>query len=324
MSKDSVNKMSLGTGFFVEKDLIVTNFHVVKNSSQISIKFINKNQTYKVLGSLGVDRQNDLALLKVKEIGAKPLEFDTNSSQDVGDTVYVIGNPEGLEGTFSQGIISSIRGNRYIQITAPISKGSSGSPVLNNKGLVIGIAVGAISDGQNLNFAIPVSYLKDLISNKTDLVPLENAFVDNSSDEKGDLIQTLTWIKEKFEQNALPWQHTKTMTSEGCTVKFRHDWTDKTKRMSSMEMNLRDLDPKRVSIQESLFGDISWGVELKTFKDKPVMNSDRYYPDDPFAETRSKVSFRFVISFRDNELATRFSKAIRHAIELCGGQSEPF
>ena len=83
----------------------------------------------------------------------------------VGETVYAVGNPRGLEGTFSDGIISSIRpvgSDKLIQITAPLSPGSSGGPVLNRRGEVIGVSVLTIRDGQNLNFAIPSNYLRTL------------------------------------------------------------------------------------------------------------------------------------------------------------------
>ena len=85
----------------------------------------------------------------------------------VGETVYAVGNPRGLEGTFSQGIISSIRpvgSDKLIQITAPLSPGSSGGPVLNRKGEVIGVSVFTIRNGQNLNFAIPSNYVKPLLT----------------------------------------------------------------------------------------------------------------------------------------------------------------
>ena len=85
----------------------------------------------------------------------------------VGETVYAVGNPRGLEGTFSDGIISSIRPvgtDKLIQITAPLFPGSSGGPVLNRRGEVIGVSVLTIRDGQNLNFAIPSNYLKGLLS----------------------------------------------------------------------------------------------------------------------------------------------------------------
>ena len=94
------------------------------------------------------------------------LPLGDSSAVEVGEEVYAVGNPEGLEGTFSQGIISGIRrvGDRdLIQITAPISHGSSGGPVLNKHGQVVGIAVGAIRTGQNLNFAIPASELQLLV-----------------------------------------------------------------------------------------------------------------------------------------------------------------
>lgn len=76
---------------------------------------------------------------------------------EVGDNVYVVGNPRGLEGTFSQGLVSGVRnvkGNRYLQITAAISEGSSGGPILNESGQVVGIAVASVREGQNLNFAV--------------------------------------------------------------------------------------------------------------------------------------------------------------------------
>lgn len=90
----------------------------------------------------------------------------------VGDEVYAVGNPRGLEGTFSAGIISGIRtaeDARILQITAPVSPGSSGGPVLTIKGTVIGVAVAFLKGGQNLNFAIPVSDVKNLLA---DLKPV--------------------------------------------------------------------------------------------------------------------------------------------------------
>jgi hypothetical protein len=105
-----------------------------------------------------------LALLKVG--GSAPvLNLGPDSKPAVGDKVYVVGNPLGLEGTFSEGIISGIRSiesDSILQMTAPISPGSSGGPVMNDSGTVIGVAVATFKDGQNLNLAVPVTYLSRL------------------------------------------------------------------------------------------------------------------------------------------------------------------
>jgi hypothetical protein len=95
-------------------------------------------------------------------------------------SVFAVGNPRGLEGTFSSGIISGMRtlpnGVDYFQITAPVSPGSSGGPVLNQNGEVVGVVVGQLSGGQNLNFAIPIKYLRDLV--RDDRKSIERVTVD--------------------------------------------------------------------------------------------------------------------------------------------------
>lgn len=103
---------------------------------------------------------------------AKALPLAKDNFAQIGDEVYVVGNPEGLVGTFSQGIISAFRGTDYIQITAPISPGSSGDPVINRYGEVIGIATAFIKEGQNLNFAIPVAKLFPLLANRSSPKPI--------------------------------------------------------------------------------------------------------------------------------------------------------
>jgi hypothetical protein len=114
-----------------------------------------------------VDSTRDLALLSISGAKAPALALGDSNEVAVGDEVYVIGNPRGLEGTFSQGIISGIRqigSESLLQVTAPISPGSSGGPVLNSSGKVIGVAALTFRGGQNLNFAIPISYLQPLLS----------------------------------------------------------------------------------------------------------------------------------------------------------------
>lgn len=154
---------SLGSGFFVDQDVVATNYHVIEGATRVYARIIGQERELEVLETVAVDEQSDLALVRLAA-KARPLPLSKPSQMRVGDAVYVVGNPEGLEGTFSGGIVSALRGNKYIQITAPISHGSSGGPVLNRLGEVVGVAVGTIENGQNLNFAIPVSQLSTLRS----------------------------------------------------------------------------------------------------------------------------------------------------------------
>jgi tetratricopeptide (TPR) repeat protein len=159
--------ISLGSGFFVRTDVIATNYHVIKGASRLYAKLVGQQGVYRIKEVLTIDKDRDLALLKVAEVTAPVLSLGYNREVAIGDEVFVVGNPEGLEGTFSQGVISGIRsvaGKLYLQITAPISPGSSGGPVMNTSGEVIGVAVGTLRTGQNLNFAVPVSDLRFLLT----------------------------------------------------------------------------------------------------------------------------------------------------------------
>ena len=167
MMDNTGETLSIGSGFFVRQDLIVTNYHVIEGAASGTAKLVGKYRTYTIKGVTATEKSNDLALLKVSAYGVKPLRLGNSDRVKVGTQVYVAGNPKGLEGTFSDGIISSKRGGHVygrLQMTAPISPGSSGGPVLNRQGEVIGVSFMTIEGGQNLNFAIPSNYVKTLLS----------------------------------------------------------------------------------------------------------------------------------------------------------------
>jgi hypothetical protein len=168
-------RVSTASGFFIRDDLVVTNFHAIREGVRGHIKIVGARGAYVIAGVASLDRDKDLAIVRVPGVKATSLPLGSDSDARVGDKVYAVGNPMGLEGTFSDGIISGIRSvgpRRLIQITAPISPGSSGGPVLNESGLVIGIAVATLTEGQNLNFAIPASDLGPLLANAGRLLPL--------------------------------------------------------------------------------------------------------------------------------------------------------
>lgn len=161
------NEVATGTGFFISQDgRMITNYHVIEDAASAVIK--TKNQAfYAVEGLLAYSSEGDLALLKIKAVETPFLTLEDKNPGEIGERVVVIGSPLGLEDTLSEGIISAKRGfdtdAGYLQITAPISHGSSGSPVLNRNGRVIGIATLGSEKGQALNFAIPVEKLRNLI-----------------------------------------------------------------------------------------------------------------------------------------------------------------
>ena len=159
--------LSLGSGFFVGDGQIATNLHVVEGSTRGYAKLVGQETKFNIEGYTAIDEKRDLVILKVTAFGAQAISLGNSDSAQVGETVYAVGNPRGLEGPFSDGIISSIRPvgtDKLIQMTVPLSPGSSGGPVINHRGEVIGVSVLTIRDGQNLNFAIPSNYLKTLLT----------------------------------------------------------------------------------------------------------------------------------------------------------------
>ena len=168
----------LGSGFFVRDGEIASNLHVVEGAARGYAKLIGQKTKYDIEGITAVDSERDLVVLKISASGSPALSLGSSDAVQVGESVYAVGNPQGLEGTFSQGIVSSIRevgSDKLLQITAPISPGSSGGPVLNGKGEVIGVSVATFRGGQNLNFAIPSSYLKTLLGKAGPVKPLAQA-----------------------------------------------------------------------------------------------------------------------------------------------------
>jgi hypothetical protein len=161
--------VSLGSGFFIgDGSAVVTNFHVVQGAKQVVIK----TGSGKILYADSVyafDEKKDLAILKVASSGIRGLALGDSDKVPVGSSVVVIGNPEGLEKSVTNGLISGVRtfeSQKLFQISAPVSHGSSGAPVFDERGQVVGVVVAFLSDGQNLNFAIPVNQAAQLWINR--------------------------------------------------------------------------------------------------------------------------------------------------------------
>jgi len=161
-----------GSGFFINNQGdVITNWHVIENAHSAVIKTFEGN-SYLVKEVLGGSKESDLALLSVdtRNDTVQSLAI-SNLTPEIGERVLVMGNPLSLEFSVSDGIVAAIRNileylsGKVIQITAPVSSGSSGSPVMNMQGEVIAIAFYVYFHGENLNFAIPSQRVKEIIDN---------------------------------------------------------------------------------------------------------------------------------------------------------------
>jgi parallel beta-helix repeat protein len=174
-AKDSIFKVvahnpegeATGTGFAVSADgKIATNYHVIEGASKIFVKLPN-GRTVGIERVVAFDKRVDLAILQVQGVSLRPLPLGDSSAVKVGQEVCVMGSPLGLEQSFSTGVVSAKRvmdGFEWVQITTPISPGNSGSPVMTRDGTVIGVATFVAKEGQNLNFASSVKYLRMLLN----------------------------------------------------------------------------------------------------------------------------------------------------------------
>ncbi|MFH1665866.1 MAG: S1C family serine protease [Candidatus Omnitrophota bacterium] len=162
-------KRGVGSGFIVkETGVIVTNYHVIKMAQPAVVK-LGDGRTFREIYLISYDEKKDIAVIKIPAEGLPAVKADLSGEAKVGEKVSVIGNPRGLKNTISDGLLSQIRdtgkGFDIYQISAPISPGSSGGPVFNAEGEVVGIATSGYNAamGQNLNFAVPMKYAAGMI-----------------------------------------------------------------------------------------------------------------------------------------------------------------
>jgi serine protease Do len=170
----------LGSGFFLNEDgYLMTNFHVIEGETEISVEvYAQKNdqldrETYKQVKIIAINKFQDLALLHIEDKNAPKFKAITLGSSDalnVGDGVFAIGSPLGLERTVTQGILSTktrqMEGQLYLQTSAQINPGNSGGPLFNLAGEVVGVTNMKITFGEGLGFAIPVELVKAFLDHR--------------------------------------------------------------------------------------------------------------------------------------------------------------
>ena len=163
----------VGTGFIVDKTgLIATNLHVIAGETDIKVRLYKDPTEYQVMSVAGVDKGHDLALVRIApKHQLSTVKLGDSSVVSAGDQVVAIGNPLGVfDYSVSAGLISQVRPLSseltILQISAPISQGSSGGPLFNQFGEVIGVTTAIITSGQNINLAVPGNYLRPMMAQK--------------------------------------------------------------------------------------------------------------------------------------------------------------
>lgn len=162
-----------GSGVIVKSNgLIVTNYHVIADAVSARVRLHN-GDIYDTVEIAETDERKDLAVLKIKASDLPTVTLAPFDTIKVGSTLYALGSPRGLEGSLSQGVVSSIRaisdfdstlsGFRVIQFTAPVSPGSSGGPLIDEFGRLVGVVSSSLTGSQNINLGIPVKYINDLL-----------------------------------------------------------------------------------------------------------------------------------------------------------------
>ncbi len=155
-----------GSGFLVTANgAVVTNLHVVQGAAMARVKLPN-GDAYKTADVVEVDDAKDIAVLKIKGFKLPTVTLGDSDKTEVGENIVVISSPEGLVNSLSTGVISGVRRfdtHRVFQITSPISQGSSGGALFNSSGEVIGIVTYYFKSGQNINFAVPINYVRGMI-----------------------------------------------------------------------------------------------------------------------------------------------------------------
>ena len=170
----------LGSGFFLNEDgFLITNFHVIEGETRISVEVYHQKdgqldrKTYKQIRIIALNKFADLALLKVEDKDAprfKRVALGNADALSVGERVFAIGSPLGLERTVTEGILSTrtreMGGTLYLQTTAQINPGNSGGPLFNLSGEVIGVTNMKVTAGEGLGFAIPVEAVKFFLDHR--------------------------------------------------------------------------------------------------------------------------------------------------------------
>lgn len=373
--EDGKGNVSQGSGYFISPGAVLTNAHVVKGMSRgviiTTATNTTKSKTFLVNTILYFNSQDtDLALLASNE-GQKEqttiLPLAKPNDISIGETVYVLSNPEGLIGTISQGIVSSgIRRTGkmdLLQITAPISSGSSGGAVMNSHGEVIGIATSSLTSGQNLNFAVPAAqisqFLNQFVNDKSKIYGLADKIPNSwnvpkefllaqkenlqtkslppiSKDtSKPSLEETTNWLTDKIEGTTDSYSYFNPGVKKRLTVKSSVEKMSFSECIMDFEVKVENLfiDYYKYSVNLKLLKEVEAninlynqnGIWLSFSKNIEFEESTFDLDDGKLVWKGKKRTNEIVFIINNQDLAKKTEKAFSRAIELCKENvKEPF
>ena len=322
---------TFGSGFFISNDgTIVTNYHVIAHSKKLSI-YTDTNKEYTDITVLGYDVLKDIAILKINTQDKFPFCKIGDSNKIVlGDSIVVIGNPMGLRNTLSTGIISSLKQKDFIQITAPISPGSSGGALFNMYGEVIGITSSAILAGQNLGFCIPINEIHTIALNKP-LTPTQLSQTKSQLEAP----QNVRAFPLSSSEIALQWDYNPIIdyyyvyfcdTVDGEFIPFLDDYDYKKKFdwIESYSMSNYDLPAKTkiyyrvTAVKNGAESPVSQTVSATTFADDPTSLIDTVREGSFNQFPNQKIGSNFNTFFNKPTWTYFRSLQEEHVIEFTG------
>ncbi len=365
--------VSQGSGFILSADgLAGSNYHVLRAATHAVAECCG-GRKFEIVSVEGADLSKDLVVFQLSEVShtQKPdrlpyVEVASSTEMTVGERLIAVGSPQGLENTVSDGILSAVReyeGVRYLQITAPISPGSSGGPVLNTKGQLVGVATFQFTEGQNLNFAVAAEHVRPLLDQRFGTpfaqfqglvqraqaernAPGQPATVGRSAAAESKtkhgnrqpattLDETLQWLSGALgtEANYVDARRSlEVINADSCVVAINEVNKDDSEELLSRDwFSLADIDPEGIEILPSA---TRFRIHTTNYIDEIVHTERKLSLDKTgapwrdrmgrWAAERTQTRKSVYEGNMEMDLAPRFIKALKRAVELCGGKQSTF
>jgi S1-C subfamily serine protease len=346
MSDKDGHAIAQGSGFLISNDgMILTNYHVIAEGSSAVVKLPDRT-IYVVDGVLASDKVRDVAVIKAHGNNFRTLALGNSDQLQVGEEVVAIGNPLSLESTVSNGIVSGIRtveeeGGKFLQVTTPISAGSSGGPLFNMAGEVVGITTMYLKGGENLNFAIPINDAKRQLLDKSTIVHALPNETEPIQAQTPDAAKALNWIASHMLRKALHtmpggsgstmqlWE-TSTLSFQECRVTIYDETTIFTIFKSGEKygggtsvitwgpFDLSNLRPDEIFLApDKIFQPPGAFLQIEAINAVPIVQTDGS------GSTTSSARSALHIWFDSADSVDRQVKAWHDAIVGCGGKPIP-